>query len=70
MGETMKQTVQTAAEAMERSRVYDEIVYCEDTEENMEDLAMEADDSAENGSVAEYWGSDWRVHIIRRDYAE
>ena len=64
-----------AKEAMNRSRSYNEIVYCDDTQENRDILLAECDGNVEANGVSEYWTDDpdrndgmiWRVHIIEND---
>lgn len=66
----MESIIKTAIKA---SQIQDRIVDLradELTEEALQDLTCEADDSVENGSVHEYWGEDeggaWRVHVTRQ----
>lgn len=54
-----------AEQAIKQSRDTNSIVHVHvrtnDIDEN--ELLVECIDSADNGSVTEYWGTDWRVHV-------
>lgn len=55
----------TTTQAIETSRREDRTVTMPWSEDAESDLLAECDDSADNGNVTEYWGSDWRVDLVR-----
>jgi hypothetical protein len=62
----------TAAEAIARSTSHNEIVTLPREHSLEVDLIVESEDSAENGSITEYWGttesgSEWRVHLVSEE---
>jgi hypothetical protein len=61
---TMSTTYSTAQEAIKASAESGEITRCEPTQENLDELRFESDDSAD-GDEYEFWGADWRVHAAR-----
>jgi hypothetical protein len=66
----MSTTYRTAQEAIKASVESGEIVRVEGTQENLDELRFESEDSAE-GDEFEFWGTDehtgaeWRVHAAR-----
>lgn len=54
----------TAQHAILTSSQTNSIVYVEADEVDEIDLLIECEDSVDNGEVTEYWGADWRVHVI------
>lgn len=64
-------TNETIKNAIDQSILQNEIVYLDSaTQDDMDTLLVECDDSVDNGPVAEFWGEDedgntWRVHVTR-----
>ena len=60
-----------AQQAIDDSISQNRIVHIDEpTQEDLDCLMVESDDSVENGPVTEYWGrdedsNDWRVHVAR-----
>lgn len=57
-----------AAQAIERSISHDEIVYIESSNDDLEHLLAECEESVDANGVWEFWGTtedgdEWRVHV-------
>lgn len=53
----------TVQQAIETSQHTNTIVHVQATEIDEIDFLIECDDSVDTGSITEYWGTDWRVHV-------
>lgn len=60
----MTETIRTADDAIHISRVEDRTVTLPYDATVAEDLLVACDDHVETADIHEYWGDDWRVHML------